>query len=249
MTALAGPSTGTAPPPPPARRNRRWLRTTLALAIAVALGTGGGLYLASRGSSGPSSASGTSSANVAMMGLSQLPPTPAPGFTLTDQNGQTRTMASLQGRVVVVYFMDVRCTDICPLVAQEFINASKLLGARASTVAFVGINVNPDHTTLPDVRAFDAEHGLDHLPNWYFVTGPLAQLKQVWSQYGIRVEVDPKTADVKHTSTMTFIDPKGVEQQVAFPEARMRIDGSGYLEPGQLDGWSQGIASAAESLI
>lgn len=246
MTALAGPATGT---PPPARRNRRWLPITLTLALAVALGTGGGFYLASRGSSAPSSASGPSPANVAMMGLSQLPPTPAPGFTLTDQNGQTRTMASLQGRVVVLYFMDVRCTDICPLVGQEFINAHKLLGARASKVTFVGINVNPDHTSVPDVRAFDSEHGLDHFPDWYYFTGKLAQLRQVWNQYGITVQVDPKTKDVKHTSTMTFIDPKGVEQQVAFPEAHMRIDGSGYLEPGQLDGWSQGIADVVTGLL
>lgn len=158
-------------------------------------------------------------------------------------------MASLRGRVVVLYFMDDKCTDICPVVGQEFINAQKLLGARASKVAFVGINVNPNHTSVPDVRAFDVEHGLDHLPNWYYFTGPLAQLKQVWNQYGITVQVDPKTKDVKHTSTMTFIDPRGVEQQVAFPEAYMRFDGSGYLKGGQLGGWSQGIADVATGLM
>lgn len=246
MTALVTPAGGATAPPRRVRRTRRWLLIVLALVLAAVLGTGGGLYLASRGSG---SVTGPSAANVALMGLSQLPPTPAPDFTLTDQNSQTRTMASLQGQVVVLYFMDVKCTDICPLVGQEFINAQKLLGAQASKVDFVGINVNPNHTSVDEVRAFDAENGLDHLPNWYYLTGPLPQLQQVWNQYGITVQVDPTSSDVRHTSTMTFIDPHGVEQQIAFPEASMRSGGSGYLKDGQLGDWSQGIADVARGLM
>lgn len=227
----------------PARRPGRRLQIVLALVLAVALGTGGGLYLASRGSSGPSAAT------VALMGLSQLPPTPAPDFSLTDQNGQTRTMASFRGRVVVLYFMDDKCTDICPVVGQEFINAQKLLGAQASKVAFVGINVNPNHTSVDDVRAFDAANGLDHLSTWSYVTGTPAQLQQVWNAYGITVQVDPTTKAVIHTSTMTFIDPGGVEQQVAFPAATAPPGDFTTLPDGQLGGWSQGIADVVTKLL
>ena len=70
----------------------------------------------------------TSLAN--LMSLSALPRTPAPGFTLTDQQGHRVTLASLRGKVVVLQFMDPHCTDICPLVSQEFVDAYHDLGGR-----------------------------------------------------------------------------------------------------------------------
>jgi cytochrome oxidase Cu insertion factor (SCO1/SenC/PrrC family) len=64
-----------------------------------------------RASGIPASVS-TSLAN--LMQLSPIPVTSAPGFTLTDQGGQTMSLAGLKGHVVVLEFMDPHCTDICP---------------------------------------------------------------------------------------------------------------------------------------
>jgi peroxiredoxin len=46
------------------------------------------------------------------MGLSPVPARPAPGFTLTDQDGRTMSLSSFRGRAVVLEFMDPHCTDI-----------------------------------------------------------------------------------------------------------------------------------------
>ena len=53
---------------------------------------------------------------------------PAPGFTLTDQDGRKVSLASLHGKVVLLTFLDDTCTTDCPLIAQEFRQAGHALG-------------------------------------------------------------------------------------------------------------------------
>ena len=53
---------------------------------------------------------------------------PAPGFQLTDQNGQPVSLASLRGKVVLMTFLDPVCTTDCPLIAQEFKQAGSCSG-------------------------------------------------------------------------------------------------------------------------
>ena len=97
----------------------------------------------------------TSLAN--LMQLSPVPVTSAPGFTLTDQGGHAMSLASLRGRVVVLEFMDPHCTDICPIVSQEFLDAYRDLGASAPRVVFVAVNVNRYHLQVADVAAFSID--------------------------------------------------------------------------------------------
>jgi hypothetical protein len=44
---------------------------------------------------------------------------PAKGFQLTDQHGQTVSLASLRGKVVLLTFLDPVCTTDCPLIPQS----------------------------------------------------------------------------------------------------------------------------------
>ena len=53
---------------------------------------------------------------------------PAPGFQLTDQNGQPVSLASLRGKVVLMTFLDPVCTTDCPIIGAEMKEAGVLLG-------------------------------------------------------------------------------------------------------------------------
>ncbi|HTZ24545.1 MAG TPA: redoxin domain-containing protein, partial [Streptosporangiaceae bacterium] len=44
---------------------------------------------------------------------------PAPGFTLTSQDGHQVSLSSLRGKVVLLTFLDPVCTTDCPIIAQE----------------------------------------------------------------------------------------------------------------------------------
>ncbi|HUZ35525.1 MAG TPA: SCO family protein [Streptosporangiaceae bacterium] len=188
----------------------------------------------------------TSLAN--MMLLSPLERQAAPGFTLTDQSGRTMALSSLRGKVVVLEFMDPHCVDICPIVSQEFVDAYHDLGAAASKVVFVAINVNQYHASVADMAAYSRQHALTTIPGWHFFTGPLPALQATWRAYNIEVEAPNPNADIIHTSAVYFIDPQGREAFLASPMVGHTSKGTAFLPAGQLGAWGKGIALIARHL-
>ncbi len=174
-----------------------------------------------------------------MLSLAKVPPAQqAPLFALVDQHGRHVSLAALRGKVVVLEPMDPHCTDICPIVSEEFVLAAQRLGARARQVVFLGVNVNQYHERPAEVDVFSRHHGLDRLANWHFLTGSTAALERVWHAYGISVQPNA-TGDVVHSALMWFIDPQGRERWVATPN---------YDKP-QIPKFGAGIASVASRLL
>ena len=182
------------------------------------------------------------------MGLSPVPASKAPGFTMTDQAGRRLSLASFKGRTVVLEFMDPHCVDICPIVSQEFIDAYHDLGSTAARVVFVAVNVNPYHLRVADMAAYSSEHQLDTIPSWHFFTGALPSLQAVWRDYAVAVNAPSRNADVIHTSVVYFIDPGGRERYAASPMVDHGSGGSSYLPAGQIASWGQGIALVARQM-
>jgi cytochrome oxidase Cu insertion factor (SCO1/SenC/PrrC family) len=183
-----------------------------------------------------------------LMQLSPVPRAQAPGFTLTDQLGRVVSLASFRGRVVVLEPMDPHCTDICPIVSQEFVDAYHDLGSLAPRVVFVAVNVNRYHLEVADVAAFSAEQRLTTIPSWHFLTGPYPSLTSVWQDYDVTVQAPSPNADIIHSSVMYFIDPQGRERYLASPMVDHTSSGSSYLPADQLAAWGQGIALVARQL-
>lgn len=184
-----------------------------------------------------------------LMGLSPVPARAAPAFRLTDQNGRTLALSSLRGKVVVLNFMDPHCTDICPLVSQEFVDAQRDLGKAARQVVFAAVNVNQFFNRVSDVAAFSNEHQLSSIPSWHFFTGPLNSLQATWRDYNVAVAAPNPKADIVHTSVMYFIGPDGRERYIALPMDDHATSGAAYLPPGQIAAWGRGVAQVADSLV
>jgi cytochrome oxidase Cu insertion factor (SCO1/SenC/PrrC family) len=228
----------------------------MALGLAGLLATaavGSSAYLVTRHDSGgqtrPAGLPASVSASLAYtMALSPIPPQQAPGFTLTDQSGKTLALSSFHGKAIVLEFMDPHCTDICPIVSDEFIRAYHDLGPLASKVAFVTVNVNQYHAAVSDVLAFSREQQLTSIPGWHFFTGTVPALRAVWRDYAIAVRAPNPDADVVHTSAVYFIDPAGRERFVAEPMADHTSSGTSYLPAGQITDWGHGIAQVARAL-
>lgn len=180
-----------------------------------------------------------------LMTLSPVPNRAAPDFTLVDQRGQTVSLSGLRGRAVVLGFMDPHCTDICPIVSQEFVDAYRDLGSRAARAVFLSVNVNPFHNSPADMAAYSHEQGLDTIPSWHFLTGPVPALRAVWSHYGIGVSAPNPEADVLHTSILYFIDAHGVERFIASPMVDHTMKGASFLPAPSLRAWGKGIALVA----
>jgi cytochrome oxidase Cu insertion factor (SCO1/SenC/PrrC family) len=220
--------------------------------FAVALTTAMAVtaYVQARSQAGTSASAPAGSASAPtlaqMMNLSPLPERAAPGFTLTDQRGRRVSLSDFRGKTVLLAFLDSRCTEVCPVIAQELLAASRDLGPRAASVAFVGVNVDPAAESVAAVRNFSVARGLARLPYWYFLTGPTSQLARVWNTYGIEVELPPGASQTVHADYIFFINPLGYERFPAEPFADQRANGTGYLPAATIGQWGRGIARYLE---
>ncbi|HEY7930687.1 MAG TPA: SCO family protein [Acidimicrobiales bacterium] len=192
--------------------------------------------------------SNLSNATVNLMSLSPLPHRAAPDFTFTDQNGKTISLHDLRGKNVVLNFMDPHCTDICPIVSQELIDANHDLGAKAKNTVFLAINVNQYNLSTANVSAYSREHGLNTIASWHFLTGSYPALLKAWEAYGVAVLAPSPTADVQHTSVTYFINARGQEQFLAAPMVDHTAKGVSYLPSAQLNAWGKGIAQVVRDL-
>jgi cytochrome oxidase Cu insertion factor (SCO1/SenC/PrrC family) len=111
--------------------------------------------------------------------------------------------------VVVVTFLDPVCNVECPVIGEELKQADALLGPLARRVELVAIDANPRYISRAFLNAYDAETGLQSVPNWLYLTGTLAQLQYAWRAYGATVAYLPGGAMVLHSEYAYVIGPGG----------------------------------------
>ena len=80
----------------------------------------------------------------------------AQGFTLTDHNGQTRSLSDFKGKVVVLFFGYTQCPDVCPTSLSELTEVKRLLGADGDKLQGVFVTVDPARDTAEVLKAYMA---------------------------------------------------------------------------------------------
>jgi cytochrome oxidase Cu insertion factor (SCO1/SenC/PrrC family) len=193
-------------------------RARVALSAVALIGGLSGLLAgcASSPSTSSQSAGSQSSGSTAAMDNpnldlgSSLGELPAPDFRLQNQFGQSMSLSQFRGKVVVLAFEDSECTTVCPLTTQSMLEAKQLLGPAGEKVQLLGIDANPDATSVADVLSYSRAHGL--VNQWDFLTGSLAQLKSTWGLYHIAVQIEQGQID--HTPALYVIDQQGRERKL-----------------------------------
>jgi len=153
------------------------------------------------------------------------PISPAPPLTAIDQNGVPFSLARERGRVLALYFGFTHCKDICPQTLAK-LGAARAKSRLGSRVAILFVSVDPARDTPAALRAFFARVGVRAVG----VTGTLAQMKAIWSAYG--VDVQATRTDVGHSDFVYFIGPRG----------NLRIVGGDDMSIAQLASDMRGLA-------
>ena len=78
----------------------------------------------------------------------------AKGFTLTDQNDQTRSLSDFKGKVVVLFFGYTQCPDVCPTSMAELAEVKRLLGTDGDKLQGVFVTVDPARDTTGLLKAY-----------------------------------------------------------------------------------------------
>lgn len=134
---------------------------------------------------------------------------PAPGFTLTDQDGRRVTLAALRGKVVVASFIYTECKDVCPVLPQILSRVDRHLKPdELDRVRFVGISIDPLRDTPAKLRSFMAAHNLS-AEQWTLLTGNARELTGVAADYGIVAKPDA-FGELVHNAVYIVIDGKGM---------------------------------------
>jgi cytochrome oxidase Cu insertion factor (SCO1/SenC/PrrC family) len=190
-------------------------RVTISGAAALAALAGTVLLAGCGGDAATGQTSGAQASSAAMsnpnldLGTS-LGGEPAPDFRLVNQFGRPMSLSQFRGKVVMLGFEDSQCTTVCPLTTQSMVLAKQLLGPAGDQVKLLGVDANPDATSVANVLSYTRTHGM--VNQWDFLTGSMAQLKAVWKSYHIAVQVEQGQID--HTPALFVIDAKGREQKI-----------------------------------
>lgn len=133
---------------------------------------------------------------------------PAPGFTLTNQEGLSVRLAELRGKPVLLSFVYTTCPDVCPLITADMVRIQGLLKARGGPEAFfLSVTTDPEVDRPAVMRAYAERHGAD-LASWAFLTGAPEEMQAIWNAYGVKVRRRARGL-VEHTGLTLLIDGHG----------------------------------------
>ena len=133
----------------------------------------------------------------------------ARGFTLTDHNGQTRSLSDFKGHVVVVFFGYTQCPDVCPTSMTELAEVKRLLGDQGDKLQGVFVTVDPVRDTPEMLKAYMANFDPSFLA---FIPTPeqLAVVAKDFKVYYKKVDgKTPTSYTMDHSAGSYVFDAQG----------------------------------------
>jgi protein SCO1/2 len=133
---------------------------------------------------------------------------PVKNFSLIAQTGQPFEFSKLMGKVVVVGFGYTSCPDVCPLITSAMRQVQEgLAPAERNAVFFLTITTDPEIDSPKVLASYAKRYGVDFY-NWSFLSGDERALKQVWKNFGVKVQRKARGL-IDHTSLTGVIDQAG----------------------------------------
>jgi protein SCO1/2 len=134
---------------------------------------------------------------------------PVPEFSLTNQNNETITNKSFDGKVYVVEFFFSTCPTICPKMNANLIQIQQQFkGLKDFGIA--SISINPENDT-PEVLKQHAKDLEINAENWHFLTGDKAYIFQVANK-GFNIYAAQNSnanGGFEHSGLFALIDKQG----------------------------------------
>ena len=135
---------------------------------------------------------------------------PTTDFTLIDQYSQPFTLGEHKGKVILLFFGFTYCPDVCPLTLSTWKKVQEAMEEDVDKVEFVYITVDPERDTPEKI----ASHLAVFSPDFIGLTGPVKDLQEVYSSYGIyreKNQISDSAAGylINHTSRINIIDRSG----------------------------------------
>ena len=133
---------------------------------------------------------------------------PAPEFSLVDQDGRTVSLADLRGKVLLLDFVYTHCPGPCPILTGTHVSVQRGLPPELSEkVRFVSISLDPARDTPEAFRRYAKARGAD-LATWSFLGGAPEVVGDVLARYGV-AGTPRENGEIEHLVITYVIDADG----------------------------------------
>ncbi len=133
----------------------------------------------------------------------------ATGFSLTDHDGQPRTLADFRGKVVVLFFGYTQCPDVCPTTLSDLAQVKQLLGSQGERLQGLFVSLDPGRDTPAVMKAYLANFDPSFLA-LYAAPEQLPDVAKSFKVYYKKVEgKTPTSYTIDHSAGSYVYDPQG----------------------------------------
>lgn len=129
-------------------------------------------------------------------------------FALIDQHGRLRRDADFRGELMLIYFGNTYCRDICPTELQKVSDVMDILGKKGDAVQPIFISFDPKRDTPARLQSYLANFH----PRILGLTGNEERIAAVTRAYHVsydRVELPGGDYDFDHTSIIFLMGGDG----------------------------------------
>ena len=163
-------------------------------------------------------------------GLEFDPASPAPDFTLIDQNGDEVSMSDFEGKVVVLGFIFTNCPSVCLTISANLHNINTEM-AEEEDLVVLSMTVDPARDTPEHLWDWTNVRGYDwsHLTSYNH-----SELAEVWDLYNVVPDTSHINSDHSDHSDMSH------QVAILYPDnSTALLDGSHDLLPEEnATGWN-----------
>lgn len=128
-----------------------------------------------------------------------------PDVPMVDQDGRPAKLSDFRGRLVLIFFGNIRCQEGCVDALPHFQAVKRALGERSAEVAFVMVGAD----RVADGPAVLKQHLGRYDPSFVGLTAERSDMRQLAVRFGIHMIANPDGVLTPHAPFIYLLDRQG----------------------------------------
>lgn len=126
-----------------------------------------------------------------------------PAFSFANQNGDTITEKTLDGKIYVTDFFFTSCPTICPVMKRQMVKVYNQFKGNPE-VMILSHTIDPEHDTPKVLNQYAKDLGVSGA-QWQFVTGPKEKIYEIGQKSYMSTAKEDSTAEGGYIHSGAFI--------------------------------------------
>lgn len=131
-------------------------------------------------------------------------------FSFINQDGETITNESVNGKVYVADFFFTTCPTICPIMKKEMLRVYEEFGDNPN-FKILSHSIDPTHDTQEVLKDYSQKLGIEDAETWNFLTGDPEKIYEIGQTSYLTTAQEDQTAagGFLHSGAFVLVDQNG----------------------------------------